>query len=45
MEAKTTKRTPVVAVSGLIVEALNKAGLPAGDASKVADLMLEAVGT
>jgi len=42
MEAKTTKRTPVVAVSGLIVEALSKAGLPAGDAAKVAELMLEA---
>ena len=42
MEAKTTKRTPVVAVSGLIVEALGKAGLPAGDAAKVAELMLEA---
>src|SRR6476660_6619183 len=42
MEAKTTKRTPVAAVSGLIVENLNKAGLPAGDAAKVAELMLEA---
>ena len=42
MEAKTTKRTPVVAVNGLIAEALNKAGLPAGDAAKVAELMLEA---
>ena len=42
MDAKTTKRTPVAAVSGLIVEALNKAGLPAGDAAKVAELMLEA---
>ena len=42
MDAKTTKRTPVVAVSGLIVEALSKAGLPAGDAAKVAELMLEA---
>jgi LDH2 family malate/lactate/ureidoglycolate dehydrogenase len=42
MDAKTTKRTPVVAVTGLIVEALNKAGLPAGDAAKVAELMLEA---
>src|SRR6185312_8930090 len=42
MDAKTTKRTPVAAVSGLIVEALNKAGLPAGDAAKIAELMLEA---
>ena len=42
MDAKTTKRTPVVAVSGLIVEAMSKAGLPAGDAAKVAELMLEA---
>ncbi len=42
MDAKTTKRTPVAAVSGLIVEALSKAGLPAGDATKVAELMLEA---
>ena len=42
MDAKTTKRTPVAAVSGLIVEALNEAGLPAGDAAKVAELMLEA---
>jgi L-2-hydroxycarboxylate dehydrogenase (NAD+) len=42
MDAKTTKRTPIAAVSGLIVEALNKAGLPAGDAAKVAELMLEA---
>ncbi len=42
MDAKTTKRTPVVAVSGLIVDAMSKAGLPAGDAAKVAELMLEA---
>ena len=42
MDAKTPKRTPTSAVTGLIVDALSKAGLPAGDAAKVAELMLEA---
>jgi L-2-hydroxycarboxylate dehydrogenase (NAD+) len=42
MDAKTTHRTPVAAVTGLIVDAMVKSGLPADDASKVAELMLEA---
>lgn len=42
MDAKTAQRTPVAAVSGLIVDAMVKSGLPADDAAKVAELMLEA---
>ncbi len=44
MNAPATKaaRIPVAAVSGLIADAMGKAGLPADDAAKVAELMLEA---
>jgi L-2-hydroxycarboxylate dehydrogenase (NAD+) len=42
MDAKTPQRTPVAAVTGLIVDAMVKSGLPADDAAKVAELMLEA---
>jgi len=42
MDAKTPHRTPVAAVTGLIVDAMVKSGLPADDAAKVAELMLEA---
>jgi L-2-hydroxycarboxylate dehydrogenase (NAD+) len=35
-------RVPVSAVTGLIVDAMIKSGLPAGDAAKVAELMVEA---
>ncbi|AXK81952.1 Ldh family oxidoreductase [Pseudolabrys taiwanensis] len=35
-------RIPVAAVTGLIADAMIKAGLPAADAAKVAELMLEA---
>ena len=37
-----TGRIPVAAVTGLIVDAMVKSGLPADDAAKVAELMLEA---
>jgi L-2-hydroxycarboxylate dehydrogenase (NAD+) len=42
MDAKTTQRIPVAAVRGLIVDAMVGSGLPAEDAAKVAELMLEA---
>ena len=42
MDTKTTSRTPVAAVTGLIVDAMVKSGLPADDAAKVAELMVEA---
>jgi LDH2 family malate/lactate/ureidoglycolate dehydrogenase len=42
MDAKAPKRIPAAAVAGLIIDALSKAGLPAADAAKVAELMLEA---
>jgi L-2-hydroxycarboxylate dehydrogenase (NAD+) len=35
-------RVPVSAVTGMIVDAMIKSGLPAGDAAKVAELMVEA---
>jgi L-2-hydroxycarboxylate dehydrogenase (NAD+) len=35
-------RIPVGAVTGLIVDAMLKSGVPAGDAAKIAELMLEA---
>ena len=37
-----TGRIPVAAVTGLIVDAMMKAGVPAADAAKIAELMLEA---
>jgi L-2-hydroxycarboxylate dehydrogenase (NAD+) len=40
--APKTGRIPIAAVSGLIVDALLKSGVPAGDAAKIAELMLEA---
>ena len=40
--ASQTARIPLGAVTGLIVDAMAKAGLPAADAAKVAELMLEA---
>jgi LDH2 family malate/lactate/ureidoglycolate dehydrogenase len=42
VDAKTTRRTPVAAVRGLITDAMVKSGLPADDAARVAELMLEA---
>ncbi len=45
MKADTKRksaRVPVAAVTGLIVDAMVKLGLPAEDAAKVAELMLEA---
>ena len=42
MDAPTAFRPPVRAVSGLIADAMMKAGLPPDDARKVANLMLEA---
>ncbi len=42
MDAKAVPRTPAAAVTGLIVDAMMKCGLPAGDAATVAELMLEA---
>lgn len=42
MDAKTTQRIPVAAVRGLIADAMTKSGLPAADAAKVAELMVEA---
>lgn len=35
-------RVPVAAVTGLIIDAMTKAGLPPADAAKVAELMVEA---
>ncbi|MGH6726860.1 MAG: Ldh family oxidoreductase [Pseudolabrys sp.] len=40
--AARTGRIPVTAVTGLIVDAVIKAGVPAADAGKIAELMLEA---
>jgi len=37
-----TGRTPTAAVTGLIADAVQKAGVPAADAAKIAELMLEA---
>lgn len=42
MDAKSTQRMPVAAVRGLIADAMVRSGLPAEDAAKVAELMLEA---
>jgi len=41
VQAKTA-RTPIAAVTGFIKDAMTKAGVPAGDAGKIAELMLEA---
>ncbi len=40
--AAKTGRIPTAAVTGLIVDAMMKSGVPAGDAAKIAELMLEA---
>jgi L-2-hydroxycarboxylate dehydrogenase (NAD+) len=44
MNAQTTKaaRIPTAAITGLIVDAIIKAGVPKDDAAKIAELMLEA---
>jgi len=44
MNVQTTKaaRIPTVAITGLIVDAIIKAGVPKDDAAKIAELMLEA---
>ena len=43
MDARTTASAfPLAAVRGLIVDAMMKSGLPAADAGKIAELMLEA---
>jgi L-2-hydroxycarboxylate dehydrogenase (NAD+) len=42
VDASATRRIPVTAVRGLIADAMIKSGLPADDAGKVAELMLEA---
>src|SRR5664280_1006569 len=40
--APKTGRIPIAAVTGLIVDAMMKSGVPAADAGKIAELMLEA---
>src|SRR5471032_686433 len=40
--APKTGRIPIAAVTGLIVDAMLKSGVPAADAGKIAELMLEA---
>jgi L-2-hydroxycarboxylate dehydrogenase (NAD+) len=42
MDAKTTSRISTAAVRGLIADAMIKSGVPAADAAKIAELMLEA---
>ena len=42
MDAKTTARFSIAAVSGLIADAMLKAGVPPADAAKVAKLMVQA---
>jgi LDH2 family malate/lactate/ureidoglycolate dehydrogenase len=41
-QATNTMRIPTKAVTGLIVDAMVKANVPAGDAARIAELMLEA---
>ncbi len=41
-DVKAPARIPIAAVTGLIIDAMGKSGLPAADAAKVAELMLEA---
>src|SRR5262249_9383917 len=41
-ETSTGERVPARAISGLIEDCMGKAGLPAADAAKVAELMTEA---
>src|SRR5882757_9255892 len=42
VQTSKTARVPLVAVTGLIIEAMTKSGVPANDAAKIAELMLEA---
>ncbi len=42
MDAKTTSRISLAAAHGLIVDAMAKCGVPAADAARIAELMLEA---
>jgi len=42
MDAKTPPRVALAAVRGLIVDAMTTSGVPADDAAKIAELMLEA---
>jgi len=42
MDAKTPPRVALAAVRGLIVDAMTTSGVPASDAGKIAELMLEA---
>jgi LDH2 family malate/lactate/ureidoglycolate dehydrogenase len=42
VQAANISRIPTAAVTGLIVDAMMKAGVPAADAAKIAELMLEA---
>ncbi|MBV8791170.1 MAG: Ldh family oxidoreductase, partial [Pseudolabrys sp.] len=42
MDAKTPQRTATKAVNGLIVDAMKKCGVSDADATKIAELMLEA---
>jgi L-2-hydroxycarboxylate dehydrogenase (NAD+) len=41
-DVKASGRIPTAAVAGLIIDAMVKSGVPAGDAAKIAELMLEA---
>jgi L-2-hydroxycarboxylate dehydrogenase (NAD+) len=42
VQASKTSRVPTAAVTGLITDAMIKVGVPAADAAKIAELMLEA---
>ena len=42
VQAAKSARIPTTAVTALIVDAMSKAGVPANDAAKIAELMLEA---
>ena len=42
VQAATSKRISTKAVTGLIVDAMAKVGVPPADAAKIAELMLEA---
>src|SRR4051812_48118212 len=42
MDAKTPLRVSTRAISGLIIDAMRKSGVPEADAAKIAELMLEA---
>ena len=42
VQASTKSRIPVAAVTVFIADAMMKAGVPAADAGKIAELMLEA---